>query len=111
MYGTENVPEIQSVFASSISTAMTAVAGEDKRVKQILIFNITYAYSMVKSDDDEDPVKIDKALKTMKLQDKEWTELLVLMTYWQSKAGIRPMQTHLPVARTFKKIEDKLESE
>lgn len=107
--GDEVIPEIQGVFANAISASITACMQKDKaELKSILIFNIRYAYTIVREQDGTKLETIQKELVKMQLDRMDWEELLVMATYYQAQAGIRPVTHYRPTANTFRRVQKEL---
>ena len=107
----ENVNEYHTVFANTITSFFNAVLGNrDKDAKKLLINMIEYAYTMAKEDEDSEIEchEIFKEVQALKLDDKNLDELTVMMAYYQSKAGMKPVQTRNVRAAQYQRIRNRL---
>jgi len=116
MESVENIPEYHDFISRSMTALIECLANNKvKEAKQLLKFNIEYAYTLVETKEenmDNSPAKVAvdilRTIRKMELDEKEIDELVVLMTTYQSLAGLKPTQ-HLKLgADKFAKVRKKL---
>lgn len=103
----ENIETYHQVFATSMAQVISLLARKDNEQALVLIkYNIWYALSMWRVDEDAEitPEKIDKLIEKLDLDHKKLPQLVVLMTYYQSKAGLKPVQERDLRARMFERF-------
>lgn len=107
-----NIAEYHNVIAHSLALINQLLAEKrEEQAKKILEYQITYAYTLWKVDEDNTdktkPETIFTEIKNLKLSAKDVMELVTLMVYFQSKAGIKPVQVFKRNAPTFDKWKTK----
>jgi hypothetical protein len=110
----ENIESYHNVFAQLLSEYFNAIGrANDEGAKKLAVVAITYAYTMYICDVDPDitPEKITAVIKKMTNGKKDLDELSVLMTYYQSKAGLKPIQSINEKARMFERFRKKTDKE
>jgi hypothetical protein len=105
--GIENIETYHTVFADSLRMIVDAISRKDPNLPQMLAkYNIWYAYSMWACDRDMDitPEEISKEIQALNLDKKTLPELVVLMTFYQSKAGLKAVQERDLRAKLFERF-------
>ena len=90
-------PEWQDVFASSMRLLINALLqNQTEHANRVFRFNIRYALTIYMEDENPDVKisEIEQKLKEMELSKKNEEELSVIMTYYQAKAGLKPVQVN-----------------
>ncbi len=103
----DNNPEYHDVFASSMKLVMTALLQNDnKEAKELLRFNIRYAFVLYREEEDSEAKVKDilKEFKELKVGSMELEELIITMTYYQAKAGMKPVLVSKPSDSVFDKF-------
>lgn len=110
-----NIGMYHDVFAQSIREVIRAISVKDVEVaKKIIIHDILYAYTNYKIDKNKgkNPLESIEEIKNdiakMNLESKDWEELLIVKTTYQSLVGIKPIQKEDDTAQTFKDIAPQL---
>lgn len=109
MQSLENIESYHQVFASSLAEIISKIAIKDfESAKALIRYNIWYAYAMHSCEDPETQIKtINEGISKMKLDKMDLPELVVMMTYYQSKAGLKPVQERDMKARMFERFMEK----
>lgn len=105
--GVENLESYHNVFASSLREVVLALARKDSDQARILIqYNIWYAVSMWMVDEDPKaaPERISAVIEKLDLGKKTLPQLVVIMTVYQSRAGLKPVQERDMRARLFERF-------
>jgi hypothetical protein len=103
----ENIETYHEVFAASMREVIALISRKDTDQAKVLIkYNIWYALSMWMVDENAEltPEKISKEITKLDLDHKQLPELVVLMTFYQSKAGLKPVQERDLRARMFERF-------
>lgn len=112
-----NLPPYHMMFAQTQVEIVNQLCKDNPEIaKKILIHNIIYAYTLIKSDEQEkvnqtvefDTVK--NEITIMKLSEKSWEDLLMLMVIYQAKAGIKPTQISSTTSALFDRMKPRLQA-
>lgn len=103
----ENVNDYHSVFARIIETSLNAMLNKGpKEAKYAMRFSIRYAY--VQWRDMLDPEvtldTIEKELDALKLDELDENKLTSMMSYYNAKAKMKPVQSADGSAKIFRRL-------
>jgi len=110
MESIENVNDYHSVFARSIETCLNALLNKgEKEAKIALIFNIRYSYVQWKDliEPEISLTDIEKELEDLKLSDLKTEQLISMMSYYNAKAKMKPVQNTDQKAKVFEKLRNR----
>lgn len=111
MESVENISEYHSVFAQSIITTMNAMINDDeKEAKKLMRYMINYAYTQYKESTDVNLSceAIQKEVEAMDLEKKNAQQLTTMMSYYQAKAKMKPVQVSDMKARVYNRIRGRI---
>ena len=103
----ENIDSYHAVFADSLREIIKALSVKDPDLPKILIkYNIWYAFSMWMCDEHPEttPKDISAEIEKLGLEKKDMPQLVVIMTYYQNKAGLKPVQERDMRAKMFRRF-------
>lgn len=103
----ENVNDYHSVFARIIETSLNAMLNKGpKEAKYAMIFSIRYAYVQWKDmiDPEVKLETIEKELDDLKLNELDVDKLTSMMSYYNAKAKMKPVQSADGSAKIFRRL-------
>ena len=107
MERTENLDQYHDVVARSHASIINSIWKDNKTdlliVKTLLIYNIKQAFILWKMEHEKQTklAQIEADIEKMKLNDQEIDRLVNMMFYYESLAGIKPVQTRKQKASRF----------
>lgn len=110
MESIENVSDYHSVFARTIETTLQALLSRSpSEARMAMKFCIQYAYVQWKDSNDSeisfDTIK--KEIESLKLDVQELDNLILMMSYYNAKANMKPVQNSDQKAKIFERIKNK----
>lgn len=110
------IGQYHSVFAQTMSEIVTRLTKDEKGMaKEIIRFNINYAYSLFRFDKDINNqvtvATVKQELENLDLEDKEIQELIIMMVKYQSLAGIKPTQQYITNSLIYNSMKEKLQNQ
>lgn len=107
----ENVNEYHSVFAQSIATAMNALMNynDDKVARKLMMFTINYAFTQYTETKDPDMLveNIIELRKKLNLSNLSTDDMITMMSYYQAKAKMKPVQLSDGKARLWQRLKNR----
>jgi len=103
----ENVNDYHSVFARIIETSLNALLNKgSKEARYAMIFSIRYAYVQWKDmiDPEVKLETIEKELDDLKLNELDVDKLTSMMSYYNTKAKMKPVQSADGSAKIFRRL-------
>lgn len=110
----ENREQYHDVVAQSLTAINTAISNKQHEQAALMVkCNIVYAYSLAALDKDgtlelmggKDKNDLLEKVKALKLdKENDILKLYTMMTYYQHKAGIKPVQRNIMKGEAFERL-------